>query len=152
MNNVTVNNYREDKLYPRVVQATARVLKESDEISPVTMLLKMGNLTPKDHDAWQRGKVQYLERVFQGNLSKANRILRLIGFHVHDLKMVPSQHTYRQLGSKKILRFSKSGIVGVEARYSRHYRWNQSQEKKQKLIEMTMSRPVHPCDALNAGA
>ena len=147
MNTVNIGNYREHNLYPKVVWASARLLMETDEISPVTILVQMGNLTPKDVESWRRGNVPYLERVFQGSLSKANRILRLIGFHAHDLNMVPTQHVYRQRGSNKRLRFSKSGTVGIEARYSRHFRWNQSSGKKLKLIEKTMSEPVTGHDA-----
>ncbi|MFP4087660.1 MAG: hypothetical protein ACLFUL_12800 [Desulfobacteraceae bacterium] len=139
MKKVTVGTYRQDKLYPKVVRATAELLRESDEISPVAILMKIGNLTPQDHDAWRRGRIPYLERVFQGSLSKANRYLRIIGFHAHDLNMVPSQHAYRQTGKKRILRFSRSGHLNIEASYARHFRWNQSQKKKQDLIERTLT-------------
>jgi len=102
MKKVTVRTYRKDTLYPKVVRATAELLKESDEISPVAILMKIGNLTHKDYDSWLHGRLPYLERAFQGSLSKANRYLRIIGFHAHDLNMIPNQHTYRQIG-KKIL-------------------------------------------------
>ncbi len=141
MKKVTVQNYRQDTLYPRVVKATARLLKTSNEISPVTILIEMGNLEAKAHDAWRRGQVPYLERVFQGNLSKANRILRIISFHVHDLNMVPSQHTYRVRGKSHTLRFSKTGDPNVEKSYARHFKWNQSAEKKRILVEKTLSKP-----------
>jgi hypothetical protein len=100
MKKVTVRTYKKDTLYPKVVRATARILKRSDVISPVEILIQMGNLEPKAYEAWYCGKVQYLERVFQGSLSKANRILRLIEFHAHDLNMVPGQHIYRQKWKK----------------------------------------------------
>ncbi len=85
MKNVTDNTYRKDKYYPRLVRAIAEVLSRSDVVAPVKVLIEMGNLSKKNHDAWRNGQVPYLERVFEGNLSKANRILRIIGFHVHDL-------------------------------------------------------------------
>ena len=138
-NQITVDNYRQDRLYPKVVLATARVLMESDEVSPVTILLKMGNLTPDGYDGWRRGRIPYLERVFQGSLPKANRILRIIGFHVHDLKMVPYQHEYKQNGKNKRLKFSKSGEANIEKRYCRHYKWNRSPEKKQEIIAQGLS-------------
>lgn len=138
MKKVTLQTYRKDTLYPKVVRATAELLAESDEISPVGILLKVGNLTPKDHEAWCRGRIPYLERAFQGSLSKANRYLRIIGFHAHDLNMVPRQHTYRQRGKKRILRFSRSNDPNVEKSYARHFRWNRSQEKKQALVERTL--------------
>ena len=150
MKKVTVGTYKKDTLYPKVVKATARILKRSDVICPVEVLLEMGNLEPKAHEAWYLGQVPYLERVFQGSLSKANRILRIIGFHAHDLNMVPSQHTYRQKGKKIALRFSKSGNPRLEGTYARHFKWNQSQEKKRMLIEKTLSEQGATADPKTA--
>lgn len=135
---VSVNSYHTDKYYPRVLRAVAKILSTSDMVSPVEVLMEMGNLSKKDHDAWRKGQVPYLERVFEGNLSKANRILRIIGFHAHDLNMRPSQTVYHQWGKgkKRILRFSKSGAPKIEQAYSRHYIWNQSPEKKEAVINI----------------
>lgn len=132
---VTVTSYRSDKYYPRVVKAFAKILSRSDVVAPVDVLIEMGNLSKKNHDAWRKGQVSYLEQVFEGNLSKASRILQIIGFHAHDLNMVPSYTAYRQWGDKsRSLRFSKSGNKKLEEKYSRHYLWNQSPEKKQAVI------------------
>ena len=139
MKKVTVSSYRKDKYYPKVVKAIMILLKESDEISPLAVMLQTGNLLPKDHEAWLCGHVSYFERVFQGNLSKANRILRIIGFYAHDLNMVPSLHSYQQRGTKRQLRFSRTCDSGVETAYTQHYRWNQSHEKKQAMIERVLS-------------
>ena len=110
--------------------------------------MEMGNLTQKNHEAWYRGHVPYLERVFDGSLSKANRILRIIGFHVHDLNMVPRQTVYHQWGQGKnrILRFSKSGNEGIEDAYSTHYVWNRSPEKKRQVIEQSMPEQAMESD------
>jgi hypothetical protein len=135
MKKVTVGTYKKDTLYPKVVRATARILKRSDEISPVEILLEMGNLEPKAYKAWCVGEVPYLERVFQGSLSKANRILRIIRFHAHDLNMMPNPHTYKRKGKNTALRFSKSGNRNLEGAYACHFRWNQSTRKKQMLVE-----------------
>src|SRR6266404_2171950 len=95
MMDVTINSYKKDKYYSRVVRAVVRILARSDVVVPVDVLIEMGNLSKKNLEAWRAGQVRYLERVFEGSLSKANRILRIIGFHVHDLNMVPSHATYR---------------------------------------------------------
>ena len=82
-------------------------------------------------------------RVFAGSLSKANRILRLIGFHVHDLNMLPRRTRVPSVGSGHttvVLRFSKSGNQDVEEAYATHYVWNQSQEKKQHVIAQVHAR------------
>ena len=98
MKQVTVHTYRQDPYYPRVVRAVANILARSDVVAPVDVLLEMGNLTPKHHEAWSRGHVPSLERVVAGSLSKAHRILRLIGLHVHDLNMLPRRTVYHQWG------------------------------------------------------
>ncbi len=140
---ITVNTYRTDKYYPRVVKAIATILSKSDVVAPVEVLIEMGNLTKKNHDAWRKGQVPYLERVIEGNLSKTNRIIRIIGFHAHDLNMVPSHTAYRQWGKAKsrALQFSKSGNKRLEEAYSRHYIWNQSAEKKKAIINRVELEP-----------
>ncbi len=136
MKKITVNTYRKDKYYLRVVRAVGRILTRTDVVAPSEILIEMGNLSKSNYDAWRKGQVPYLERVFEGSLSKANRILRIIGFHAHDLNMRPSQTVYHQLGKGKnrVLRFSKSGDSNLERVYSCHYVWTQSPEKKLKAI------------------
>src|SRR5258708_96233 len=97
---VTIKSYKKDTYYPRVVRAVGRILTRSDVVTPVDVLIEMGNLSKKNLEIWRAGQVPYLERVFEGTLSKASRILRIIGFHVHDLNMVPSHATYRATSGK----------------------------------------------------
>ena len=151
MKDVTTTTYRKDEYYPQVVQAMARILMRSDVVAPVEVLIEMGNLSAKHHDAWRAGRIPYLERVFEGSLSKANRILRIIGFHAHNLNMIPIQTTYRaSSGKHPMLTFSKSGAKHLEKAYSRNYKWNQSPEKKQKAIEDAVPEPCVPADAEKA--
>lgn len=133
---VTVRSYKTDKYYPRVVKAIAKVLSKSGVVAPVEVLMEMGNLSRPNHEAWRKGQVPYLERVIEGNLSKINRIIRIIGFHAHDLNMIPSHTAYHKWGKgqSRVLRFSKSGDKKLEEAYSRHYLWNQSHEKKLAVI------------------
>ncbi|WLE95651.1 MAG: hypothetical protein QTN59_13300 [Candidatus Electrothrix communis] len=136
MKHISVNTYKKDKYYPRIVRAVGNILAQSDVISPSEILIEMGNLSKKNYEAWRKGQVPYLERAIEGSLSKANRILRIIGFHAHDLNMVPRQTIYHQWGKGKnrVLRFSKSGDSNIEKSYSCHYAWDQSKEKKLKVI------------------
>jgi hypothetical protein len=76
--------------------------------------------------------------------------------------MVPSHATYRATsGRHAALRFSKSGAKNIEDAYSRHYKWNQSAEKKRKAIEDAGPEPaavdggiavglIAPCRPVNA--
>ena len=130
------------------MRAVGKILARTDVVAPSDIIIEMGNLSKKNYEAWRKGQVPYLERVFEGSLSKASRILRIIGFHIHDLNMVPRQTAYYQWGSAKnrILRFSKSGDSNLEKAYYRHYIWNQSHEKKLKVINQAMPEQDGPVD------
>ena len=153
MKHITVNTYRKDKYYPRVVRAVEKILARADVVAPSDILIEMGNLSKKNYEAWRKGQVPYLEQVFEGSLSKANRIFRIIGFHVHDLNMVSRQTVYRQWGKggKRILRFSKSSDPNIEKAYSRHYIWNQSTQKKQIAINIAMTEQGGAVDQGHSG-
>ena len=116
---VTVQNYRDDKHYPRIVRAVAQILTEKDFVSPVALFVEMGLLQASHLERWKRGQVPYLEKVLTCNLSKANRILRILGFHAHDLNLGPSHTAYQHKGRK--LRFSKTGQKALEQAYSKHF-------------------------------
>jgi len=64
MKHITVNTYRKDKYYPRVVRAVGKLLARSDVVAPTDILIEMGNLSKKNYEAWRKGQVPYLERVF----------------------------------------------------------------------------------------
>ena len=120
---LTVNNYRNDKYYPKVVKAMNDELIHSNFVSSIDVIQRMDVLKKEHVEDWRKGRVTYLEKVIHCNLSKANRILRLMQFHAHDLNMKPSITIYkRKTGSQKIvLRFSKSEEPRLEDSYSRHF-------------------------------
>ncbi len=124
MKQLTVANYRKDQLYPVVVRAVEELLKTRDFVAPVDLLLHTQRITPQQYEDWRMGRIPYLERVVVGNLSKLNRLLRLLRFHTHDLNLIPSQIVYHKWGRGRqriVLRFSKSGEPNLEAAYSRHF-------------------------------
>ena len=119
MTKITVENYRDDKYYPKIVAAVARCLEHRSFVAPIDVFSEMGLLAPADLARWKKGQVHYLERVIQCNLSKASRILQLIRFHAHDLNLGPSMTAY--VFRKKPLRFSKTEVKALEDAYSRHF-------------------------------
>lgn len=124
MKKLTVANYKQDKYYEKVVRAMAEVLERQEFVSPIDVMLQLQRLTPKQIEDWRFARIAYLERVTIGGLGTVNRTLRLMGFHAHELNLIPSQTTYRKWGkgNKRItLRFSKSGEPKLEAAWSRHY-------------------------------
>lgn len=54
-----------------------------------------------------------------------SRLLRILRFHAHDLKLVPAPTVYMRHGKgpKQQLRFTKTGDVKLEAAYGRHFIW-----------------------------
>ena len=87
--------------------------------------MTMDLLSSDDLEAWRRGRVPYLEQVIQGNLTRLSRLLRIVRFHVHDLKLVPVETVYQRRGKgpKQRLRFTKTGNNRLEQAYVTHFIW-----------------------------
>ncbi|MCI0505735.1 MAG: hypothetical protein L0Z73_06440 [Gammaproteobacteria bacterium] len=119
MKKITLQNYSEDKYYPKVVDAVDKILIHGGEVRPIDVFIKMGLVEKKNIESWENGQIPYLEMVLHGSLSKLNRILRIIRFHAHDLNLRPKITPYKR--GKKVLRFSKSGDAKLEEAYSRHF-------------------------------
>ena len=119
MKKVTLQNYREDKYYPKVVNAVEKLLVHSGEVRPIDVFINMGMIEKKNIEKWEKGQIPYLEMVLQGSLSKLNRVLKIIRFHAHDLNLGHTVTPYKR--GKKVLRFSKSGDTKLEEAYSRHF-------------------------------
>ncbi len=112
-------------MYPRIVRAVAAILATSKDVAPVDVLVGMGILRTKDLEAWRAGRVPYLEREIMGSLSKLSRLLRILGFHCHDLKLVATPTVYVRAGQgpRTPLRFTKTGEPKLEKIYARHFVW-----------------------------
>lgn len=82
-------------------------------------------LAQKDLDDWRFGRVTYLERVIHGSLSRLSRLLRILGFHCHDLNLVATQTAYVKWGKgpRTPLRFTKARAERLEQIYARHFVW-----------------------------
>lgn len=123
MKEVRRRNYKQDSCYPRVARAVKEILVESGVITPVDVLIKMDLLSEEGLSEWRLGRVPYLEKVVRCNLSKANRILRILQMYASELKLKPSQTIYmkRGTGQRAALQFSKTGDRNIETAYSTHY-------------------------------
>ena len=123
MKKITPATYKKDKYYPKVTRAVYELLKDDIFVTPVDVFIKIGVLTKEAYEDWRFGRITYLEKVISCNLSKANRILRILRLHAKDRGLKPSKTVYKKWGKgKKIfLRFSKSGNPALEEAYSTHY-------------------------------
>lgn len=121
----TIATYRDDPLYPRIVRAVDTLLQSGNVVTPVDVLLGMELLTREQLEDWRRGRMPYLERIINCNLTRLGRLLRILRFHAHDLNLKPSWTAYMRWGKgpKQRLRFSKSGDPRVEEAYATHFVW-----------------------------
>ena len=122
---ITPENHRSDSLFPRIERAVLSILASSKVVAPVDVLVGMGALRAEDLEAWRFGRIPFLERVIQGNLSKLRRFLRILGFYCHDLNLTASSTAYVRWGKgpRPPLRFTKTGEAKLEAIYGRHFVW-----------------------------
>ena len=121
----TVENFRDDPLFPRIERAVAQILRDGKVVAPVDVLVRMQLLAPDKLEAWRLGRVPYLEQVIQTNLTRLSRLLRILRFHAHDLNLVPSVTVYTRWGTgpKQRLRFTKTCEPRIEEAYARHFVW-----------------------------
>lgn len=121
----TLAGYQDDPLYPWIVRAVDGILRRGNVVAPVDVLVGMDLLTRGNVEDWRRGRVPYLERVIQCNLTRLGRLLRILRFHAHDLNLKPSCTAYMRWGKgpKQRLRFTKTGDPKVEDAYATHLVW-----------------------------
>jgi hypothetical protein len=120
-----VETFVTDRLYLRIARAVKEILAVGAVVAPVDVLIRMGLLARADLEAWRFGRIPYLEQVIDCNLTRVGRLLRILRFHAHDLRLVRSITGYVRHGKgpKRPLRFSKTGDLGVEKAYARHFVW-----------------------------
>src|ERR1700730_963060 len=125
MQAVTLATFRSDPLFPKISRVVATILEKDHVVRPIDVLIGMQLLSRDDLEEWRRGRVPYLERVINCNLTRLSRLLRILRFHVHDLNLVPSTTDYRRHGKgrKQCLRFTKTGDARLEVAYATHFIW-----------------------------
>ena len=112
-------------MFPRIEQAVAELLRTGNVVAPIDVIIGLGLLRREQLDDWRRGRVLYLERVIDCNLTRLSRLLRILRFHAHDLNLKPSVTVYVRHGKgpKQRLRFSKTGDAKLDQAYSTHFVW-----------------------------
>src|SRR5437763_3662725 len=91
---VTVSTFQNDEMFPQIERVVAAILAKGKVVAPVDVLVGMELLTPKQVEDWRFGRIPYLERITKCNLVRLSRILRILRFHAHDLKLSPSMTVY----------------------------------------------------------
>jgi hypothetical protein len=141
---VSVDDFQDDLMFRRIECVVAELLTKGNVVAPVDVLVGMGLLRPEHLHNWRRGRVPYLERVVNCNLTRLSRLLRILRFHAHDLNLKPSATVYNCYGrgSKQRLRFSKTGDAGLEAAYATHFVW-----PSKRPFHSPRAEPVAPSEA-----
>ena len=136
MKKISVENYRSDKYYPRVVRAMDAIFARRDFVAPTEVFVEMGLLSEQAIEEWRAGRLPFLERAIRCNLSAASRILRLLRMHAHDLNLRPSSTVYvrRTRGGRLRLRFTKRCDLKLEDAYARHFVKVISKSKRQSEV------------------
>lgn len=131
-----MNNHDIDNEVKRLVHQNRY---EKGFVCAVDVLMQLDYLTKKDYEDWRFGRVDYLEKVCNANLSKLTLINKLIRKYSTELDLRGSWTGYNQYGKgvKRRLRFSKSGQKNIEDRYATHYIDN---KRINELKEMKASR------------
>jgi hypothetical protein len=94
MRAVTVATFRDDPLFPKISRVVANILEKDKVVRPIDVLIGMQLLSRDDLEEWRCGRVPYLEKVIDCNLTRLSRLLRILQFHAHDLNLVPSDAAY----------------------------------------------------------
>jgi hypothetical protein len=125
MRTITVATFRDDPLFPKMSRAVEIILERDKVVRPIDVLIGMQLLSRDDLEEWRCGRIPYLEKVIDCNLTRLSRLLRILQFHAHDLNLVPSATAYIRHGSgpKRQLRFTKTGDAKLERAYSTHFIW-----------------------------
>lgn len=129
-----------------MVRVAEDALAHHQYVSAIDVLTGMGLLAPAHFDAWRKGRIDFLERIIQGNLKKISRSMKLFHQWARAKGLRPSETRYmRSTRAGKVdLQFSKSGDPDIERRYRTHYVSPALSERKREKLEQRLSRAPQP--------
>jgi len=136
----------QSKLESRVHRAAEAALSRQNYVSAIDVLYGMGLLTATHVDDWRKGRVDFLERVIQGNLSRTSSSMAIFGHWAVEKRLKPSETEYVRptRGGTIALQFSKSGDPGIEKNYRTHYVSPELSEKKQQSLQDKLNQAPKP--------
>src|SRR6266849_7499845 len=102
---------RQDELRQRVVGAAEAALAHHQYVSAIDVVTGTELLAATHLEAWKKGRVDFLERVIQGNLKKISLAMAMFRHWASEKGLKPSETGYVRCsrGGTVDLRFSKSG-------------------------------------------
>jgi hypothetical protein len=128
------------------VRAAEAALAHHRYVSATDVLVGTGLLAATHLEAWKKGRVDFLERVIQGNLKKISLSMAMFRDWALEKGLRPSETAYVRRAREGIvdLRFSQSGDPGIEKSYRTHYVSPALSEAKQQRITEKLSKAAPP--------
>ncbi len=124
------------------MHAAEAALAHHQYASAIDILTGTGLLAATHVEAWKKGRVDYLERMIQGNLKKIAQSMAMFRQWAFEKGLKPSETGYvRRARSGAVeLRFSKSGDPAIEKSYRTHYVSAALSAAKQQRIAEKLSK------------
>jgi len=97
-------------IHNRVKAAMSSLIYKKGYAAPADVLMELGALSKEDYENWRSGRVPYLEKVCQINLSKLSTIMR-------EMRAYAREHNLRSRGPTIVSgeRVALSGSVSRKA-------------------------------------
>jgi hypothetical protein len=128
-------------LSDRVVRAAEASLAAKNYAAPIDVLLGMGWLAPSSEKEWRQGRLDFLERRVQANLSRISEAMDIFRSWATRKGLKPSEtHYVARTPARPALRFSASGQPSIERQYRTHWVSPALSEKKRERLAEKASR------------
>jgi hypothetical protein len=134
------------ELERRVHRAAEAALARQQYVSAIDVLCGMGLLAPNHVDDWRNGRVDFLERVIQGNPHKISSSMVIFRRWAAEKGLKPSETGYarRTRTGTVALQFSLSGDPEIEKHYRTHYVSPALGEQKRQKLQEKLERAPQP--------
>jgi hypothetical protein len=142
---MSMSNPQED-LRLRVVRAAEAALSRQQYVSAIDVLCGMGLLASTHLDAWRKGRIDFLERVIQGNPHKISSSLSIFRNWAHEKGLNPSETGYvrtTRVGTAP-LQFTQAADPDTEKVYRTHYLSAALSQPKRQQLEDKLNRAPQP--------
>jgi hypothetical protein len=136
----------QQQLESRVIRAAETALSRRQYVSTIDVLCGMGLLLPTHVDSWRKGRIDFLERVIQGNLRKISLSMKIFRRWAQEKGLKPSQTDYvrKTRAGTVALQFSKSGDLDIEKSYRTHYVSPTLSKRKQQRLQEKLNQAPQP--------
>ena len=129
------------RLERRVIAAAEAALAARGFVTAIDVLNGVGWLPSSSERAWRQGRIPYLERAVNANLSKTSTAMRHFRRWAQSRGLRPSETSYvARTRDRRTLRFSTSGEPSIELAYRTHWVSPELSERGRERLTERQSR------------